>query len=151
MVKSLVENSYKSIDEGLYNITNIDYSHEALNLKKSILDLKGKNKIPIITEIKFSSPSKGVIMNRENANLLSISREMIKSGAVGLSVLTQKYLFNGSLNNFVMIRNDTSIPMLMKDIIVSEIQLDCATKIGADYILLIMTIFDKNFAEGDFD
>ena len=151
MVKSLVENSYKSIDEGLYNITNIDYSHEALNLKKNILELKGKNKIPIITEIKFSSPSKGVIMNRENANLLSISREMIKSGAVGLSVLTQKYLFNGSLNNFVMIRNDTSIPMLMKDIIVSEIQLDCAKKIGADYILLIMKIFDKNFAEGDLD
>ena len=151
LVKSLVENSYKSIDEGLYNITNIDYSHEALNLKKNILDLKGKNKIPIITEIKFSSPSKGVIMNRENANLISISREMIKSGAVGLSVLTQKYLFNGSLNNFVIIRNDTSIPMLMKDIIVSEIQLDCAKKIGADYILLIMTIFDKNFAEGDLD
>lgn len=151
LVKSLVENSYKSIDEGLYNITTIDYSHEALNLKKNILDLKGKNKIPIITEIKFSSPSKGVIMNRENANLLSISREMIKSGAVGLSVLTQKYLFNGSLNNFVIIRNDTSIPMLMKDIIVSEIQLDCAKKIGADYILLIKTIFDKNFAEGDLD
>jgi len=146
-----VENSYKSIDEGLYNITNIDYTHEAFNLKKNILDLKGKNKIPIITEIKFSSPSKGVIMNRENADLLSISREMIKSGAVGLSVLTQKYLFDGSLNNFVLIRNDTSIPMLMKDIIVSEIQLDCAKKIGADYILLIMTIFDKDFAEGDLD
>ena len=151
LVKRLVENSYKSIDEGLYNTTNIDYSHEALNLKKNILDLKGNNKIPIITEIKFSSPSKGVIMNRENANLLNISREMIKSGAVGLSVLTQKYLFDGSLNNFVIIRNDTSIPMLMKDIIVSEIQLDCAKKIGADYILLIMTIFDKNFAEGDLD
>ena len=151
MVKSLVENSFKSIDEGLYNITNIDYSHEALNLKKNILDLKAKNKIPIITEIKFSSPSKGVIMNREGADLLSISREMIKAGAAGLSVLTQKYLFNGSLNNFVMIRQDTSIPMLMKDIIVSEIQLDCAKKIGADYILLIMNIFDKNLAEGDLD
>jgi len=151
VVKSLVENSFKSIDEGLYNITNIDYSHEPLNLKKNILDLKAKNKIPIITEIKFSSPSKGVIMNREGADLLSISREMIKAGAAGLSVLTQKYLFNGSLNNFVMIRQDTSIPMLMKDIIVSEIQLDCAKKIGADYILLIMNIFDKNLAEGDLD
>ena len=151
VVKSLVENSFKSIDEGLYNITNIDYSHEPLNLKKNILDLKAKNKTPIITEIKFSSPSKGVIMNREGADLLSISREMIKAGAAGLSVLTQKYLFNGSLNNFVMIRQDTSIPMLMKDIIVSEIQLDCAKKIGADYILLIMNIFDKNLAEGDLD
>ena len=151
VLKSLVENSFKSIDEGLYDITTIDYSHEALNLKKNILDLKAKNKIPIITEIKFSSPSKGVIMDREKADLLNISREMIKAGAVGLSVLTQKYLFNGSLNNFVMIRQDTSIPMLMKDIIISEIQLDCAKKIGADYILLIMNIFDKNLAEGDLD
>jgi indole-3-glycerol phosphate synthase len=50
-----------------------------------------------------------------------------------------------------MIRQDTSIPMLMKDIIVSEIQVDCAKKIGADYILLIMSIFDKNLAEGDLD
>jgi indole-3-glycerol phosphate synthase len=151
ILKNLVENSFKSIDEGLYNITTVDYSHEPLNLKKNILDLKAKNKIPIITEIKFSSPSKGVIMNREKADLLNISREMIRAGAVGLSVLTQKYLFNGSLNNFVMIRQDTSIPMLMKDIIVSEIQLDCAKKIGADYILLIMNIFDKNLAEGDLD
>jgi indole-3-glycerol phosphate synthase len=90
-------------------------------------------------------------MNREDADLLSISRDMIKGGAVGLSVLTQKYLFNGSLTNFIVIRQDTSIPMLMKDIIVSEIQLDCAKKIGADYILLIMSIFDKNLAEGDLD
>ena len=151
ILKNLVENSFESIDEGLYNITTVDYSHEPLNLKKNILDLKAKNKIPIITEIKFSSPSKGVIMNREKADLLNISREMIRAGAVGLSVLTQKYLFNGSLNNFVMIRQDTSIPMLMKDIIVSEIQLDCDKKIGADYILLIMNIFDKNLAEGDLD
>ena len=93
MIKSLVKNSFKSIDEGLYNITNIDYSHEALNLKKNILDIKAKNKIPLITEIKFSSPSKGLIMNRDNADLLGISREMIEGGAAGLSVLTQKYLF----------------------------------------------------------
>ena len=90
-------------------------------------------------------------MNRDNVDLLRISREMTEGGAAGLSVLTQKYLFNGSLTNFIMIRQDTSIPMLMKDIIVSEIQLDCAKKIGADYILLIMSIFDKNLAEGDLD
>lgn len=120
-------------------------------MRKNILNIKAANKIPLITEIKFSSPSKGVIMKREEADLLSISRDMIKGGAAGLSVLTQKYLFNGSLTNFIVIRQDTPIPMLMKDIIVSEIQLDCAKKIGADYILLIMSIFDKNLAEGDLD
>ncbi|HEU5461938.1 MAG TPA: indole-3-glycerol-phosphate synthase [Nitrososphaeraceae archaeon] len=151
MIRRLVKNSFKSIDEGLYDIRDIDYSHEPLKLKKNILDIKTKNKIPLITEIKFSSPSKGVIMNRDNVDLLRISREMTEGGAAGLSVLTQKYLFNGSLSNFIMIRQDTSIPMLMKDIIVSEIQLECAKKIGADYILLIMSIFDKNLAEADLD
>ncbi len=152
MIKKLAENSFKSIDEGLYNISIIDFSHDPLSLKKKILDYKAKSQIPIITEIKFSSPSKGVIMNKSNdMDLLNISREMIKGGAAGLSVLTQKYLFNGSINNFVTIRRHTPIPMLMKDIIVSEIQLDCAKNIGADYILLIMSIFDKNLAEGDLD
>jgi indole-3-glycerol phosphate synthase len=151
MIRRLVKNSFKSIDEGLYYLRDIDYSHEPFKLKKNILDIKTKNKIPLITEIKFSSPSKGIIMNKDNVDLLRISREMTEGGAAGLSVLTQKYLFNGSLSNFIMIRQDTSIPMLMKDIIVSEIQLECAKKIGADYILLIMSIFDKNLAEGDLD
>jgi indole-3-glycerol phosphate synthase len=154
MIKKLVENSFKSIDEGIYNISNnIDFSHDALSLKKKIMDYKVKDKVPIITEVKFSSPSKGVILTRNNndPDLLSISRDMIRGGAVGLSVLTQKYLFNGSINNFATVRKDTSLPMLMKDIVVSEIQLDCAKNIGADYILLIMSIFDKNLAEGDLD
>ena len=153
ILNKLVENSFKSIDEGLYNISNnIDFSHDAFSLKKKILDYKVKYKIPIITEIKFSSPSKGVILTKNNdIDLLNISRDMINSGAIGLSVLTQKYLFNGSINNFVTIRRDTSIPMLMKDIVVSEIQLDCAKNIGADYVLLIMNVFDKNLAEGDID
>ena len=153
MMKKLVENSFKSIDEGLYNINNVDFSHDVFSLKRKIIEYQTKNQIPIITEIKFSSPSKGIIMNPKNvkSDLLDISKEMILGGAVGLSVLTQKYLFNGSIDNFVIVRRDTSIPMLMKDIIVSEIQLDCAKNIGADYILLIMNIFDRDLAEGDLD
>jgi indole-3-glycerol phosphate synthase len=36
----------------------------------------------------------------------------------------------------------------MKDIIVSDVQINVARKIGADSILLIKSIFDKNLAEG---
>jgi indole-3-glycerol phosphate synthase len=39
----------------------------------------------------------------------------------------------------------------MKDIIVSEIQIKTAKKIGADCILLIKTIFDKNMTEGSLE
>lgn len=40
MIKKLVENSFKSIDEGIYNVSNIDFSHDALSLKKKIIDYK---------------------------------------------------------------------------------------------------------------
>jgi indole-3-glycerol phosphate synthase len=108
-------------------------------------------KIPIITEVKFSSPSKGIIVHSKNVNPVDIANQMISGGAVGLSVLTQKYFFNGSVNNFTVIRKNASVPMLMKDIIVSENQIDCAKKIGADYVLLIKTVFDKNLAEASIE
>jgi indole-3-glycerol phosphate synthase len=34
---------------------------------------------------------------------------------------------------------------------VSENQIDCAKKIGADYVLLIKTVFDKNLAEASIE
>ena len=39
----------------------------------------------------------------------------------------------------------------MKDIVVSEIQVECAKKIGADCVLLIKSIFDQNLAEGSIE
>jgi indole-3-glycerol phosphate synthase len=39
----------------------------------------------------------------------------------------------------------------MKDIIVSDVQVNAAKKIGADCILLIKTIFDNNMAEGSLE
>ena len=39
----------------------------------------------------------------------------------------------------------------MKDILVSEVQIDAAKSIGADYILLIKTIFDQHLAEGSIE
>jgi indole-3-glycerol phosphate synthase len=41
------------------------------------------------------------------------------------------------------IRKQLKIPMLMKDIIIDKIQIDAAKKIGADYMLLIQSLFDS--------
>ena len=48
-------------------------------------------------------------------------------------------------------RKKTSLPILMKDIIVSDIQIKAAKRTGADCILLIKTIFDKNMTEGSLE
>ncbi|MEK6944026.1 MAG: indole-3-glycerol-phosphate synthase [Thermoproteota archaeon] len=137
VLQKLIQNSQKAIDEGVYEITE--------KLQKSQMDLidliKNNNHAPIITEIKFSSPSLGKI--RTASDPIAIANSMIRGGAVGLSVLTQPYLFDGSPEFFIKIRQNVKVPLLMKDIVIDKIQIDAAQKLGADYILLIESLFDN--------
>lgn len=139
MLKTLVDNSRKSLDEQVYDIHN--------NLNQSKIDLlsaiQKNNHASLITEIKFSSPSLGSIRNFSNP--VEIAEKMISGGALALSVLTQPYLFNGSPSFFMEIRKKIQAPMLMKDIIIDTKQIDAAKNMGADYILLIQSIFDKRY------
>lgn len=148
-LKTLTNNSYKAVNEGFYDADKYDYtSHTVISLKKVILTC---NHVPIISEIKFSSPSKGKILDQSKINPKDLAIQMTNSGSVGISVLTQPYLFDGSIHNLASIRKSVNVPLLMKDIIVSEVQIDAARKIGADGILLIKTVFDKGFAEGSLE
>ena len=74
---------------------------------------------------------------------VEIALNMVNGGASALSVLTQPYMFDGSPEFFMKVRKMVKVPMLMKDITVDTIQIDAAKKIGADYFLLIQSIFDK--------
>ena len=74
---------------------------------------------------------------------VEIALNMVNGGAAALSVLTQPYMFDGSPEFFMKVRKMVKVPMLMKDITVDTIQIDAAKKIGADYFLLIQSIFDK--------
>jgi indole-3-glycerol phosphate synthase len=151
-LNKLAENSYKAIDEGVYNNAKYDYcSHEPISMRKSILSCPHA---PLITEIKFASPSKGRIVAESNDTISSptdIASNMVRSGAVGLSIVTQPNLFGGSPEFLGMIRKTVTVPLLMKDIIVSDIQIDSAKRMGADCILLIKSIFDNNLTEGSIE
>ena len=118
-----------------------------MNLEKSNQDLIQKIKInshaTLITEIKFASPSLGKI--RTISDPVSIAKSMIAGGSSALSILTQPYLFNGSPDYFIQVRQAVDVPLLMKDIMVDKIQIDAAQKIGADYMLLIQSLFDQGY------
>jgi indole-3-glycerol phosphate synthase len=145
-LKSLADNSYKAIEEGAYDAENYDFTrHDSISMKNAILSCLHA---PIITEIKFASPSRGQIIAQTGMDSIQLASKMLSSGSIGLSVLTQPYLFNGSIDNLAKLRKKIIVPILMKDIIVSEIQIDAAKRIGADCILLIKAIFDQNLAEG---
>jgi len=143
-IKRLVDNSFKAIDEGAYE-TKHSFTHDAISIRKAVMSCP---RAPLITEIKFSSPSQGKIRNKSPSSTpIEIATTMVKSGAIGLSVLTQPYLFEGSIEYLGAIRKTVSVPLLMKDIIVSTVQIDAGRKAGADCILLIKAVFDKNLAE----
>jgi indole-3-glycerol phosphate synthase len=137
MLQKLTQNSQLAIEEGVYHITQ-----KMPKSKINLIEIIRKNKhASLITEVKFSSPSLGDI--RKISDPVKIAKAMVAGGAVGLSVLTQPRLFNGSPEYFQKIRKAVQTPLLMKDVIVDKIQINAAEKIGADCILLIQSIFDK--------
>jgi len=150
MLKTLVKNSFKAIDDGMYEASgDRDYSsHTYLSMRNSILRCKQN---PLLTEIKYASPSRGTLVDHREKNVEEIAMTMEKAGAIGISILAQPYLFNGSIDNILRARKHVTVPILMKDIVVSDIQIKAAKKAGADCILLIKTVFDSNLSEGSLE
>ena len=76
-----------------------------------------------------------------------IAKAMAKGGATAISVLTEPKHFNGSLEALTEAREAVKLPILMKDIILSPIQIEAASKIGANAVLLIKALFDRGYCE----
>ena len=139
ILKKLVNNSQAAIDDGTYEI---DVHLEKSN--KDFLQIIKTNPHPtLLTEIKFASPSLGKI--RTLTDPASIAKQMISGGSKALSILTQPNLFHGSPEHFMKVREAVDVPLLMKDIMIDNIQIDAAEKIGADYMLLIQSLFDQGY------
>jgi indole-3-glycerol phosphate synthase len=102
--------------------------------------------LAVIAEVKKASPSKGII--REDFDPLEIAYSYARSGANCLSVLTEETYFQGSPEYLKRIRQEVSIPILRKDFIVDERQVRESYDLGADAILLIMSILsDQQLSE----
>jgi indole-3-glycerol phosphate synthase len=139
ILRKLVNNSQIAIDDGVYDVD--------CNLQKSSRDflniIKSFGHATLLTEIKFASPSLGKI--RTLSDPVKIANQMISGGAKALSILTQPNLFNGSPEYFIKVRKSVDIPLLMKDIMIDFVQIDAAKKMGADFMLLIQSLFDNGF------
>lgn len=137
---TLIADVERTIESGYYQVEAV--KHRQFSLKENIIEC---NKNPIIAEIKFSSPSKNII--ERDIDVVDVASAMKKGGAIGVSIVTEPKYFKGSLLNFRKVRDALSIPLLMKDFIISKVQVDAANKIGADAILLIQTLFDRGYSE----
>jgi indole-3-glycerol phosphate synthase len=108
---------------------------------------KGKNEtgekgFSLICEVKKASPSKGEIA--KDFPYLEIAKEYEKGGAAAISVLTEPEYFKGNNGHLTEISSSVSIPVLRKDFTVDEYQIYEAKLIGADAVLLICALLDKD-------
>ncbi len=105
-------------------------------------DFKAAISIPqqvnLIAEIKFASPSAGLI--REKSDPATIAQIYEKAGASAISLLTDKRFFQGDLNQLPHLKRAISLPILRKDFTIDEVQVREAFFYGADAILLIARI-----------
>ncbi|HLR15960.1 MAG TPA: indole-3-glycerol phosphate synthase TrpC [Bacillota bacterium] len=89
-----------------------------------------------IAEIKRASPSKGILNEHVDPVKQAIIYE--ENGAQAISVLTDDTFFGGSFSDLQAVSEAVSIPVLCKDFIIDEVQIDCAIEHGASLILLIV-------------
>jgi indole-3-glycerol phosphate synthase len=93
----------------------------------------------IIAEVKFASPSEGIIC--ANIDPCGIAKGYLDAGAAMLSVLTEPQYFKGSLDYLQQIRSQNPEALLLrKEFIIDPYQLAEAKAHGADAALLIVAM-----------
>nr|WP_106783394.1 indole-3-glycerol phosphate synthase TrpC [Lysinibacillus timonensis] len=98
--------------------------------------LRKSETLQVIAEMKRASPSKGLI--NEGADPILQAKKYELAGAACISVLTEDKFFKGSHQDLADIANNVDIPLLNKDFIIHEVQIDYAKAAGASVILLIV-------------
>ncbi|MCX7678223.1 MAG: indole-3-glycerol-phosphate synthase [Spirochaetes bacterium] len=101
-----------------------------------------KNEIEngIIAEIKCASPSKGIIRKVDSKFQ---AQGYVRGGAIAISVLTDCNFFDGSWSNLYQVAHSVPVPVLCKEFIFFEEQINVAWMLGADMVLLIARMLDK--------
>ena len=98
--------------------------------------------ISFICEVKKASPSKGIIAG--DFPYLKIALDYEAAGADAISVLTEPNWFLGSDKYLTQIRSAVTIPVLRKDFTVDEYMIYQARVMGADAILLIVSLLSDD-------
>lgn len=108
------------------------------------IDLEALDDRPgIIAEFKRKSPSRGSI-NIE-ADPVEVAGAYMDAGVAAMSILTDSNFFGGSFTDLHHVRESfPGLVLLRKDFIIDPYQLHQASAFGADMVLLIAAILERN-------
>lgn len=125
----------------IYKANNQTKNNRSCKTSSFINQLKTTDKIQIIAEIKRGSPSKGLFA--PDLDIKAQSKKYELAGAGAISVLTDQHFFYGTHDDLSTVYANVNQPILCKDFIIDEIQIDMAKSAGASMILLIAAIHPK--------
>lgn len=108
-------------------------------------EMMKKEGMSFVCEYKKASPSAGDI--RTDLGPEDVAAQYTQAGARALSVLTEEDFFKGKLEYIARVRDTVGLPILRKDFILEEIQIEETRTSGADCILLITSILGKRLGQ----
>lgn len=130
MIEQIVETKKKEV-EALRTL-------ELTTRTKPVIPFALKEDVNIIAELKRKSPSAGDIGEIDDERIALYSRY-----ATAISILTDNTYFGGSFEVLADVADKIDLPILCKDFFIDTVQIDLAYSKGADLILLIARILDK--------
>lgn len=137
ILNKILQEKYKEVEKLKENPIEVESQVTRPSLFKR---LKTTDQLQVIAEMKRASPSKGMI--REGANPVKQALAYERAGAACISVLTDAPFFKGSFDDLQAVAEAVDIPLLCKDFIVDEVQINRAKASGASVILLIVAALD---------
>ena len=126
-VRSILSAARERADEGSRGAV----SASPRNLSAAFERAEADGRVPVIAELKPTSPTTDG--TRED-DPVALAEEMVAGGAAALSVLTEPEHFGGSVDTLERVRDAVDVPVLRKDFVVDEGQLDA---VDSDVVLLI--------------
>ena len=113
-----------------------------LTLSESIRLQQQEERFPVISEIKVRSEKGGdLLRGRDPAQL---ARQMAEQPVAGISVVTEPEHFGGSMDILRVVAHAVSVPVLHKDFITTERQIEASAAFGASAVLLITAMLDTD-------
>ena len=110
---------------------------QARSLAAAFEAAEADGRVPIIAEVKPTSPTTD---GTRDDDPVSLATQMVQGGAAALSVLTEPQHFGGAPEQLERVREAVDVPVLRKDFILHEGQLDT---VEADVVLLIARFVDN--------
>ena len=126
----LLRRTLTLLTSGVPEVQIVPHQHKSLS--QAIMSSEG---LALIAEYKPSSPSAPPLLIPPDPE--RVLHVYDASGVRGLSVLVEPDYFLGGPELFSFFRARSSLPMLFKDFVVRPEQIELASRIGADAVLLI--------------